>query len=600
MTDEIMRLVLDLASSSKDVGELVGKLGELKSKGAEVAETYHVMAKAGEGYTVATREENKAMDEAVRKAVELTQAQRALNIVIDESIAEQKALATATVTTGKHADQAKDKQGGFGRSILATSYAFQDFTSQLGDRGLAGAIGAVQNNIPSVLAGLGVGAGVAGAVSAISVGLGLLLPQMGKLADAFSTGATKTEADRMKELADNTHRTAEETDKLNKYKREQASLEKIRDGQENAAHKEKQSIEEFFGAEVDFDANGKPIKADTQGSLAKALGATGRGAQMTEAERANLKVIDEDLLLANNDHNRALNRKRRREVESEIQTRINAANVEKAGGLLGRASTDKGARDTIRSLAKQSPGNFRRNFESDLAGMEPEALKAVDAEDEATEGVHEDWRLGKERRKGAAAAKAKAAKRKHDADKSNAADMDEADDMRNRKGKRDAEEDKKHDAKVLHDQKEQAERRAKLDDKIEKGLGKGFMAEAEMRILELDPNDRRGRAGLSQFITQQAQKKLTHEGFSPMAAMGGAQRAEGMIRNDIGSQLDQRGQGRGDQGKQELYQLLKQILATASQNIGLSKAQMADLKAQQRENTSNLNNTRTNASGGAQ
>ena len=40
-----------------------------------------------------------------------------------------------------------------GMSMMATSYAVQDFTSQLDTRGLAGAISAVQNNIPGMLMG---------------------------------------------------------------------------------------------------------------------------------------------------------------------------------------------------------------------------------------------------------------------------------------------------------------------------------------------------------------------------------------------------------------------------------------------------------------
>jgi hypothetical protein len=75
----------------------------------------------------------------------------------------------------------------FGRGLLQTSYAVQDFTSQLGTRGLVGALGAVQNNIPVILTGLGLGAGLAGVVSIVSVGLGMALP----LLDKFSEGQTK-------------------------------------------------------------------------------------------------------------------------------------------------------------------------------------------------------------------------------------------------------------------------------------------------------------------------------------------------------------------------------------------------------------------------
>lgn len=166
--DEIIRLVLDLVNT-QDPAEVARKLDQLKRNVQGVADTYEVLERQVGEYEVAEGKAANAMDEAVRKAVEETQARRALNEV----------LATTVVTT-------TDGQGKMGRAILQTSYAVQDFTSQLGNQGLVGALNAVQNNITGILSGMGAGAGLAGVVSVVAVGAGLAYQNWDKLASAFA------------------------------------------------------------------------------------------------------------------------------------------------------------------------------------------------------------------------------------------------------------------------------------------------------------------------------------------------------------------------------------------------------------------------------
>lgn len=99
--------------------------------------------------------------------------------------------------------------GDFGRGMLQASYAVQDFTSVLGTQGLGRALAAVQNNIPGLLMALGPGAGVAGAVSVITVGAGLLYENWDKIARLWGQGQTEEEAKRMRELAKATEQAVE-------------------------------------------------------------------------------------------------------------------------------------------------------------------------------------------------------------------------------------------------------------------------------------------------------------------------------------------------------------------------------------------------------
>jgi hypothetical protein len=66
-----------------------------------------------------------------------------------------------------------------GRGLLGASYAFQDFTSQIRN-GLGPALASIQNNIPQILMATGLSNPMIAAISAITVGLGLILPQIQK------------------------------------------------------------------------------------------------------------------------------------------------------------------------------------------------------------------------------------------------------------------------------------------------------------------------------------------------------------------------------------------------------------------------------------
>ena len=149
MTDEVVKLILDLAGSSKDVAELIGRLGELKGKTLEVGDTYEVLsgemgtfAVAERKATDATQQYTPALDAAVQKAVEATQAQKLL----------RQSLETTAVAQEKAAGLSKANA----QRILEWGRATQDFAQG----GFAGII----NNIERMVGGAGPAAGILTAI----------------------------------------------------------------------------------------------------------------------------------------------------------------------------------------------------------------------------------------------------------------------------------------------------------------------------------------------------------------------------------------------------------------------------------------------------
>jgi hypothetical protein len=131
--------------------------------------------------------------------------------------------------------------GEFGRGIMGASYAIQDFTSVLGTQGLGRALGAIQNNIPILVTSLGAGAGLAGAISIVSVGVGLLIDNWAKIHDYWTGGETEKEAERMKKLKEAIKEAKEEAEKL---------VKTLPPEQRQAGKDIKRAVDEFGGPAV--------------------------------------------------------------------------------------------------------------------------------------------------------------------------------------------------------------------------------------------------------------------------------------------------------------------------------------------------------------
>jgi hypothetical protein len=178
---EQFSLKLDLGNTAKDARDAAKAIDEVK-KSSEAA------AKAGEGLESSMRTVSTVAAAGVVPSLKQIQAQ-------------------AKAAEKAHAD--------FGRGIQSAAYAVQDFTSVLsGGQGLGRALGSIQNNIPQLLTTLGLGAGLAGVVSLVSVGVGLLIDNWDTLKAAFDGSATKEEVKAMEKLAEATKKANEQAVKM--------------------------------------------------------------------------------------------------------------------------------------------------------------------------------------------------------------------------------------------------------------------------------------------------------------------------------------------------------------------------------------------------
>lgn len=126
-----------------------------------------------------------------------------LAAISDRDLAsEMNRVASEVVKTKDLINQLKGGGGISGQGVMGLSFAVQDFMSANGDflQGLY----RIQNNIPVLLNQLGMGAGLAGTISLVSLGIGLLLPHIAELAKKFSDMVAPTEdlRDKLDQLKD--------------------------------------------------------------------------------------------------------------------------------------------------------------------------------------------------------------------------------------------------------------------------------------------------------------------------------------------------------------------------------------------------------------
>src|SRR5574337_694269 len=202
-TEETIKLVLETAGF-QSLDEAVESLRALKRETGELSREQEQAAALLSYYQTAVRDVGTAEAAAADQALEEARARKIASGMLAEQrertlglVDAQEALGTTTTTTAT-------ATGGMGRGVLQASFAVQDFTSVLtGGGGLSRALTSVQNNIPILLTGLGMGAGLAGTVSLVSVGLGAMIPLLTQSGEEAEKAAAKIEeyadqADRIK------------------------------------------------------------------------------------------------------------------------------------------------------------------------------------------------------------------------------------------------------------------------------------------------------------------------------------------------------------------------------------------------------------------
>jgi hypothetical protein len=333
---------------------------------------------ANSTYIVKARQIETEDDRLVMAAMAVTQSQRNMREMLDETSA-------SVVHAGLAGTTAMGTPGAGGRGILGFSYAFQDFTSvmtQGGANALPRAMGAIANNIDQMAMSAGLSAAAAGKLSlaftGLTVGMPLLIPIFQTLWGAIGGGESAKEAlENLKKIQEEIEKTHQAFVKMTQaptdYEKQAAETMKLVLEDRPNANKAKEAVALAMSDEEAESALTSEEKEDLRAgeTRKKGLDAQSKGAYATffpgsyQADRENLaKVVDEN-------RRRAIINARRRRAEQVIEGA-------KAPGPAGQAD-----RDELLRLTKDVPGLER------LQGATPEQMKADEADYTAVEAQNQ-------------------------------------------------------------------------------------------------------------------------------------------------------------------------------------------------------------------
>ena len=164
INDETIRLILDMGQSGKTADEVRRKLDELGASARKTADSYEVLTRQVGTYEIATDRVNAELEEEVSRAAAATAAQRALGRALDETAAGAERAAASALKPG--------------RAMLESGRVIQDFAQ--------GGIAGILNNIEGLTSSLGLGAGLAGALTTVGVAAYIAGPKLKEMWDALT------------------------------------------------------------------------------------------------------------------------------------------------------------------------------------------------------------------------------------------------------------------------------------------------------------------------------------------------------------------------------------------------------------------------------
>lgn len=304
--------------------------------------------------------------------------------MMEESAAAAQAAAAQKTLANEYATVAV-KQGGVqkssvqaGMAMLQMGYFVDDL--QYGLRG-------VVNNIPNLIASLGLGAGLAGVVGIAAVAVSQLVSHWEQLAGAFGASTTQTEAERMEALAKATARTVDETATLAQYKREQAAGESLLTDLPKAKREEAQRVHEAMveagGPElVKAFARRQEVSAGDREALVQQAEAERRG---RERARGILETFTSGEQWANQWQTikRNLGIETKQQQVAGLARGIQIDYEQFARRDLARAETDPAWRGKMLAQIDADPAAFPAGAAAKIraAGADPSAAKARAAND---------------------------------------------------------------------------------------------------------------------------------------------------------------------------------------------------------------------------
>ncbi len=317
----------------------------------------------------------------------------------------------------------------FGPGLQQVAYAMQDFTSAGGDltRGLFN----IQNNIPGIITGFGVSAGIAGAVSIATLAFGLALPKIKAfLASLDKTGVKDFHGQleiletRIKELDAKPHKITVDMRELNTAKQVvdqiKSALAEVDKLQKSQQHYEKESGGEIEKAITEAPGGAQGVYETLHAHLAPGMrdeATKNLKAQEDRTEEAIKVALNTYKTLADSGNGAAaagyLTTAKRLKKTLEDLGEMRMAAVEavmdpekgtlraKIGTILEKAKTGAGAEQAahqktlVEILEKSGQGALAK----EIAASTPAALKQGDEEVDAAEKFGERAKAGGEARR---------------------------------------------------------------------------------------------------------------------------------------------------------------------------------------------------------
>ncbi len=342
---------------------------------------------------------NATQDALRQKAREVEAAIRAQTTATQAATATTSQAATATTVLTASQGNASKASAHLGRAMMQLNYTVDDIRF---------GFGAIINNIGPMAQSFGQAAGMT-ATAATSMAAGVQMAALAgfelythwdKLEALFGISKVQTEAEQMDELGKKTGRTADETERLNKHKKEQHEIAMMMEAKTSGQRDlDKDVLHSITEAGSDKVKKG----------IFESLRANGRGAKLTPERRAALRLEVEkeeglktwDFGTASAVEKRA---KARREVTEEkvdkrAEKELSKEDAKRAVEMMNNARHDPAALKGLMSVVDKSPGAFPDGFGASLAGQVPENKKRKDEWLRQQKGAATQWTWDEQERK---------------------------------------------------------------------------------------------------------------------------------------------------------------------------------------------------------
>lgn len=317
--------------------------------------------------------------------------------------------ATTTLHTGleilnANANQMTQSSGRMGQALMQLGYIADDV--QYGFSGIV-------NNIGPLAYGLGASGGLAAAAQLAAVAVYQLYTHWDQFTDLLGVGTVRTEAEEMERLGKATSRTADEQDRLNKFKEQEKRIQQMlsgRSAEEEATGKAVQDIYDEAGPKKLAGALAAQMKAPITPEQQKKLDDAKLLQMSVEKHAAFLPAASQKNAILQRDA--AIN---------EVEEARNEEAKKRAAKLMDQAKLpgpegDQARRSIMTKLG--DPGNPLYNVAMQLGSASPEARANAKKKDaEADEKVKREKEAEAEAKKAEAEAKRLAAEKEQDRQK---------------------------------------------------------------------------------------------------------------------------------------------------------------------------------------